>query len=170
MTSRSSRPTVRSTTTLLLAALMVAVSACRGPQATSSGQDGWLHGTADEKFEVIARQLRGFDMAMVETGYRFQQLYWAGEDQNWSYADYQVQKIRTAIEGGIERRPRRAGSAKVFLDGTVPAMAEAIKQKSQIMFRERFAEMTTACNTCHVAEKVEFARVLTPTVRTGAAQ
>jgi hypothetical protein len=150
--------------------LPAVLSACGGPQATPSGQDGWLNGTPDEKFEMVAGQLRGFDMAMVETGYRYQQLYWAGEDQNWGYADYQLQKIRTAIESGIERRPRRAASSKTFLSSTMPAMGEAIERKSQILFRERFAEFTAACNACHAAEKVEFARVVTPTIRTGAVQ
>ena len=36
------------------------------------GADGWLKGDESEKFETVARQLRGFDMAMVETGYRYQ--------------------------------------------------------------------------------------------------
>jgi hypothetical protein len=155
---------------VLSAAALAASSACREPEPRPSGQDGWLIGTADEKFDVVSRHLRGFDMAMVETGYRYQQLYWTGEDQNWGYADYQLQKIRTAIENGLERRPARAASARVFLDTTLPAMNEAIVNRSQILFRERFVELTAACNTCHDAEKVGFARVVPPTIRTGAAR
>ncbi len=33
-----------------------------------SGPDGWLKGNTAEKFETIAAQLRGFDVAMVEVG------------------------------------------------------------------------------------------------------
>lgn len=41
-------------------------------------------------------------MPMVEKGYRDQELYWAGQDENWDYADYQIEKIRKAIENGLE--------------------------------------------------------------------
>jgi len=53
-------------------------------------------GTEQEKINTIEKQFRGFDNAMVETGYRYQELYWAGQDENWEYADYQLEKI--AIE------------------------------------------------------------------------
>ena len=57
----------------------------------------WVSGSDSEKIKAVERQFRGFDMAMVETGYRFQELYWAGSDENWDYADYQVEKLRKAI-------------------------------------------------------------------------
>src|SRR3990172_1626023 len=64
------------------------------PAATASGEGGWLAGTVDEKFDTVAKQLRGFDMAMVETGYRYTEFHWAVRDRNWGYADYQIKKIR----------------------------------------------------------------------------
>ena len=52
----------------------------------------WLvQGSSDERFVKIASQLRGFDVAMVETGYRYGELYWAGRDENYDYARYQLQ-------------------------------------------------------------------------------
>ncbi len=52
---------------------------------------------------------------MVETGYRYQELYWEGQDQNWDYAGYHLNKIKIAIENGLERRPKRAKSTENFL-------------------------------------------------------
>jgi hypothetical protein len=102
---------------LVIAGLLAcALAACaQPPAATASGEGGWLAGTTDEKFDTVAKQLRGFDMAMVETGYRYNELYWAAQDSNWGYAEYQVLKIRTAVENGLERRPNRAKSAETFL-------------------------------------------------------
>src|SRR3972149_4400517 len=89
--------------------LVSGVAACRQPpEATTaapptvsaSGEAGRLAGTMDQKFETVAKQLRGFDMAMVETGSRYTQLYWAAQDRNWGFADYQMKKIRTAVENG----------------------------------------------------------------------
>lgn len=109
--------------------------------ATAVGEGGWLDGTVDEKFETVAKQLRGFDMAMVETGYRYNELYWAAQDSNWGYAEYQVLKIRTAIENGLERRPRRAKSAQTFLTIVVPAVEEAIAKRDVTLLQKRLGTL-----------------------------
>ena len=153
-----------------MAALSMAAGCADSPQSTAVGEGGWLHGTPEEKFEVVARQLRGFDMAMVETGYRYQQLYWAGEDKNWGYADYHLKKITIAIQSGLERRPKRATSAQTFLTLVVPALNETIVQRDQTKFRERFGALTATCNTCHVAEQVPFVHIEIPTIRGGPAR
>ena len=71
--------------------------------------EDWLSsGSTDERFSKVSKHLRGFDMAMAEVGYRFSELYWAGQDKNWEFAKYHLEKIRTAIRNGTERRPARA--------------------------------------------------------------
>jgi hypothetical protein len=136
---------------------------------TAVGEGGWLAGTADGKFETVAKHLRGFDMAMVETGYRYNELYWAAQDANWGYAEYQVLKIRTAIENGLERRPKRAKSAETFLTIVLPSVEEAIKQRDAELLRERMGPLRSTCNSCHEDEQVEFIRIGEPQVRTFAA-
>jgi hypothetical protein len=140
--------------------------AAKPPAATASGEGGWLAGTTDEKFDTVAKQLRGFDMAMVETGYRYNELYWAAQDSNWGYAEYQVLKIRTAVENGLERRPNRAKSAETFLTIVLPAVEEAIKQRSAPLLRESMGPLRSTCNSCHKDEQVEFIQVGEPQVRT----
>ena len=129
------------------------------------GTDGWLKGNEDEKLETVSKHLRGFDMAMVETGYRYTELYWAGQDQNWQYANYQLDKIKTAIEHGIERRPKRAQSAQAFLQNSIPAMREAIQKQDTAIFNQNFIVFQTACRSCHVAEKVPFIEAEIPQQR-----
>lgn len=136
-----------------------------GPESTAVGPGGWLAGATDEKFEVVATQLRGFDMAMVETGYRYEQLYWAAQDGNFGHANYQAGKIRTAIENGLQRRPMRAASAQPFLDTALPAVDEAITQPDAALLRERVEALRVACNTCHEAEQVAFIPVGVPQTR-----
>jgi hypothetical protein len=142
------------------------VTACsRSTPATASGEGGWLAGTVDQKFDTVAKQLRGFDMAMVETGYRYTELYWAVQDDNWGYADYQVKKIRTAVENGLERRPKRAASAETFLTIVLPAVEGAIAKRDSKQLRDLMGQLRSTCNACHEAEKVEFVHVGVPQVR-----
>ena len=156
--------------TLLIGILAISsAAACRGeattPVATAVGEGGWLAGTTDEKFETVARQLRGFDMAMVETGYRYNELYWAARDGNFGYAEYQAGKIRTAIQNGLLRRPKRAKSAETFLTIVLPAVEEAIKQRDAELLRERMGPLRSTCNSCHKDEQVEFIQVGEPQTR-----
>lgn len=76
----------------------------------ASGKAGWLKGSAHSQIDTIARHLRGNDLAMWEVGYRYSELYWAGANENWDLADYQLTKIRLAIDLAIERRPGRKAS------------------------------------------------------------
>lgn len=43
---------------------------------------------------------------MLATGY--QELYGTGQDGNWEYADYQIGKIKVAVESGWQRSPKCA--------------------------------------------------------------
>lgn len=136
---------------------------CSGNENSKpAGPEGWLQGTSEEKFNTVASQLRGFDMAMVETGYRYQELYWAGIDQNWEYAEYQVEKIKLAIESGLERRPKRVESAEHFLKEALPAMGEVLKKRDSTAFLEGLQMLTVNCNACHAKEKVPFFNVQFP--------
>lgn len=103
-------------------------------------------------------------MAMVETGHRYAELYWAGADRNWDYASYQLGKIETAVARGVERRPRRAASARM-LDGAVGVVRQSLASRDPGAFDAAFVQLTATCNACHQAERVPFIRVVPPAVR-----
>jgi hypothetical protein len=159
----------------------LAIAACSGgpsesaatapPSDAGAAAEGtlWLlSGSDDERFAKVAKHLRGFDMAMVETGYRYNELYWAGQDRNWGYAKYQVEKIRTAVSNGVERRPKRGASAGV-LESALSVVEEAIAAEDTALFAASFDQLTETCNACHRTEQVPFVHVRPPTVRTSPA-
>jgi hypothetical protein len=151
------------TASIALALLLSALS-CQ-TENTPAGLDGWLKGDTAEKMETIARQLRGFDVAMAETGYRYVELYWAGQDENWGYAAYQAEKIRLAIQQGLERRPKRAASAEHFLQAALPELEQAVRAQDRMLFDQNFRALTASCNACHAMEKVPFFNVQPPQAR-----
>lgn len=137
----------------------------QAPSTAAPDHARWLlEGTNDERFIRVAQHLRGFDVAMAETGYRYTELYWAGQDRNWDYAKYQVEKIRTAVRNGVERRPGRAQSAQM-LEGALPGVEEAITARDPALFTERFTALTATCNACHQVERVPFVHVRPPSIR-----
>jgi hypothetical protein len=127
--------------------------------------DTWIQGDSRERWATVARQLRGLDVAMVEMGYRYQELYWAGADANWEYADYQLRKLELSLETALERRPKRRSSAEALFLPSLGDMNQAIAGKERLGFDEAFAGLTAACNSCHSAEGVESFRVERPADR-----
>lgn len=91
-------------------------------------------------------------------------LHWAGHDQNWGYAEYQLEKIRTAIANGLERRPRRAASAQM-LEAPLASLERAIDARDGTAFDRELDVLTATCNACHQAEQVAFVTVVRPTTR-----
>jgi hypothetical protein len=150
-------------------ALLVAVATglgggCRTP-STQAPASTWLARDSGARAEQLERHLRGFDVAMLETGHRYVELWWAGHDGNWEAAAYQLSKIRLAIENGLERRPKRAKSARPFLAGPLTAMDGAVAAGDAELFAARFRELTAGCNACHTAEEVPYFEIGPPESR-----
>lgn len=148
---------------ILITVLSLILFACNPEKVDVNGE--WIKGTEQEKMKIIEKQFRGFDMAMIETGYRYQELYWAGQDKNWEYADYQLGKIKVTIENGLERRPKRAKSAEHFLNFVLPELKKSIEKKDISVFNEKFETLTINCNNCHSMESVPYFKVQIPDER-----
>ncbi len=126
-------------------------------QAVDSDVDfRWLPDDDAEKLKALEDQLGGFSEAMRKTGYRYNELYWAGDDRNWDYADYQLEKLVGSIELGLIRRPARAESAQPFLNEAVPALQATIDERDGEAFDEEIEAFTQSCNTCHAEEAMPF--------------
>jgi len=147
-------------------ATFVMIGACQQAAEKETIESEWLGAGLQEMAENIETQFRGFDMAMVETGYRYKELYWAGTDENWDYARYHTEKLETAIRNGFIRRPAREASATHYLNTALPAMLSAIDGENQDDFFREFTTLTASCNTCHALEDVPFMMVKIPEVRT----
>jgi hypothetical protein len=154
------RESARSCFGLVLAGCLAACG-CGNPTSSPT----WLSRDPGEQQVQLERHLRGFDVAMVEVGHRYVELYWAGEDANWEAARYELQKMRLAIENGLERRPKRAASAQPFLAGPLAAMEDALAARDPELFATRFQALTAACNDCHVREQVPFFEIHPPEAR-----
>lgn len=141
---------------------------CRQPVDMETAQGEWIKGTVFDKLKTIEKQFRGFDNAMIETDYRYQELYWAGQDENWEYAGYQLEKIKLTFENALERRPKRAKSAEHFLTIGLSEMKKGILSRDTALFNNHFQIFTNNCNTCHSMEKVPFFNVKIPAARRSA--
>ena len=133
-----------------------------------STKSNWLLETKTDtqKFKAIQKQLRGFDLAMVEVGYRFNSFYFAIKDKNYDLANYQWDKIKKAITNGTHRRPKRKTNSEVmFLDTYHKTMKAALDKKDEKLIWKEYTQAKQSCNVCHVAERVPFIKVIDPEYR-----
>lgn len=146
----------------LAAAFLICVAAgCRH----RAPADSWIQGDSDERWATVARHLRGLDVAMVEIGYRYDELYWAGIDSNWEYADYQVAKVMLSLQNALERRPKRRPSAEELFLPALDEVKRAVGMRDSAAFERAFGALTAGCNSCHSAEGVASFYVEPPSVR-----
>lgn len=94
---------------------------------------------------------------MWEVGERFEHLHGALARGNPQLAAYHWEKIRTTIENGIAKRPKRAANAKtLFLDPVWTDVDAALRSGDMAKAWAAFDRAKTACMACHEAEKVGF--------------
>ena len=145
--------------------MIAGLIACNQSSEQEVAQGSWIKGSQAEQLELIEKHFRGFGKAMVEMDYRYQELYWAGQDQNWDYAEHQLEEMTSDFELALQRRPNRAESAEQFLTFAIPQMENSIESKDLETFNRAYQMLSMSCNSCHALENVPFFHVQIPTER-----
>lgn len=146
--------------------ILVAFLTSCGKSEQNHAEGNWLKGSKQEQIEIKERQFGGFGKTMIEVGYRYNELYWAGQNENWEYAKYQLEDLEEAMEKGFERRPNREKNAKNFMTVSIPDLMRAIEEKSKPEFEQSFENLRISCNSCHKMEEMPSFKVETPKVNT----
>lgn len=149
--------------TILGIGLLALFSCVQETEKPTSVEGEWIKGTEEEKIETIEEHFQGFGKAMWEVGYRYKELYVAGKNENWEYAEHHIEEMEEALKLGLERRPKHASAAVSFLNDALPKMAKAIEAKNQDIFFENYEQMRVSCNNCHKMRDHAFIHVTTPT-------
>ena len=136
---------------------------CNNNEQSKNVEGKWIKGDKNEQIETIETHFQGFGKAMWEVSYRFKELYVAGENENWGYADHHIHELQEAIELGLERRPEHKRAATQFLTVSIPEMKQAIEQSNKDLFDDKYEAMRQSCNACHVIRNHEYIKVKTPT-------
>lgn len=81
----------------------------------------------------------------------------AGRQGNWPYAQYELSELRNAFARVTRTIPvyRNIDMAPVFASLTMPplsAVEQAIHAQDAGRFKAAYAQLTTACNACHLSQ------------------
>ncbi len=91
-------------------------------------------------------------------------LWFAGQNQNWPLADFEIHEIQESLDDITEFCKDRPEVKSIgMLKPPVDSVTDAIRQKNLSLFKNSFSLLTNTCNNCHKATDHGFNVVIIPT-------
>jgi hypothetical protein len=121
-----------------------------------------LPGFADEygsSREVYSPRLADL---MIEAQLRYFKLWYAGRENNWELADFEVEQIRESFDNAARIFPTIPLASKHMIMQPTSELDSAIEAKDGAKFAKAFDKLTAACNGCHEAARLGFIVVREP--------
>ena len=90
-------------------------------------------------------------------------LWFAGENNNWKLADFEIHEIMEAVDDIQQFAADRAEVKELpMLLPALDSVNYAINKQDKNLFNRSFVVLTTTCNNCHKAVHYEFNMVKVP--------
>ncbi len=110
----------------------------------------------------------GLGEFMTATQLRHAKLWFAGKENNWDLAAYEIDEITEGLEDAEKQFPTRDGlpvadMIKANIDPAIEELKKAVEARSSAKFAAAFDQLTSACNTCHAGANKPFIRIQRPT-------
>lgn len=92
-------------------------------------------------------------------------LWFAGKEQNWELADFEINEIKEIVDDIKKFCPDRPEVSDLgMIEPPLQSVSKAIEQKNSDGFKNSYLVLTATCNTCHQATKHGFNVITVPTV------
>jgi hypothetical protein len=110
----------------------------------------------------------GLGEFMTATQLRHAKLWFAGKQNNWDLAAYEIDEIKEGLEDAARLHPRFDGvpvadMIKTIIDPRIAELEKAVRAKSSAKFVVAFDELSSGCNSCHAGANKPFIRIQRPT-------
>jgi hypothetical protein len=115
--------------------------------------------------KLAATYKPGFGEFMSSIQVHHAKLWFAGENQNWELADFEMHEIAETIDAIKEYQTEREESKKVdMLKPSLEAVKDAIDKRDPALFNSSYLLLTNSCNNCHKAVNFGFNVVKVPEI------
>ena len=107
----------------------------------------------------------GFGEFMSSIQLHHAKLWFAGINNNWELADFEIHEIQESLDDIQQFNTDRLEAKTIgMISPAIDSVSNAIKQKNQLLFKSCFTLLTNTCNNCHKATKHEFNVVTIPAI------
>jgi len=105
----------------------------------------------------------GFGEMMSSIQAHHSKLWFAGKNNNWELAAFEVKELNEIIgDIKIYQKDRKETSKIDMINSPLQQVEEAINQKSTTDFNKTFIQLTKDCNKCHQLTDFEYNKVKIP--------
>jgi len=114
--------------------------------------------------EIKDKYHPGLGEYMIGIQLHHSKLWFAGINNNWKLADYEIGEIKESFQSikDVETDRPEVKTVDMILP-VLDSVANAITMKDGQLFRKNYDLLTATCNKCHTANKFEFNVIITPT-------
>lgn len=113
--------------------------------------------------KIDASYAPGFGEMMSNIQVHHAKLWFAGKNQNWKLADFEIHEIEETLEDILKYQSEREETKSLnVINAPLDSVKNAVNKKSLNLFTNSYTFLTEACNACHEAVKFEFNKVKIP--------
>ena len=145
---------------IILILLIAGLWGCNQPTKNALN----LQNRIDSLEQKLANSYKpGFGEFMSGIQAHHSKLWFAGQNQNWKLADFEIQEIMEAIEDIQKYETDRPESKLIkMISPAIDSINQAIKKENPELFKSSFTYLTNTCNACHEAANFGFNVVKIP--------
>lgn len=105
----------------------------------------------------------GFGEFMSNIQIHHAKLWFAGENQNWELADFEINEIKENLEGIQKFCSERTETKSIgMINPAMDSLSNSILKKDENLFRKNYTNLTNSCNTCHQSTNHEYNIIVIP--------
>lgn len=144
--------------------VIVLFTGCKAYQ--SNQMQSQIAGLQDQIRKMKEDYKPGFGdlMGIIQTHHA--KLWYAGTNQNWKLAEFEIHEIEETFEKISELHGDRYNASQLipaFILPFLESTEKAARSKDIMAFKDRYAQLTTGCNNCHANAGFGFIVIQTPT-------
>ena len=105
----------------------------------------------------------GFGEFMGNIQIHHAKLWFAGVNENWKLADFEMNEIKENLEGiQLYCADRTETKSIGMINAAMDSLNNAILKKNKEMFQRNYTNLTNTCNSCHQATNHEYNVIIIP--------
>ncbi|MEW6144195.1 MAG: hypothetical protein AB1598_04160 [Thermodesulfobacteriota bacterium] len=138
---------------------------CRAYQADQIEMQSQIDGLKEQVRKMEEGYKPGFGELMGTIQTHHAKLWYAGTNENWKLAEFEIHEIEETIEKVSELHGDRYKANELIPALVVPFLEstrKASQNKDVSAFQQSYTQLTTGCNNCHVDTGFEFIVIQAP--------
>ena len=105
----------------------------------------------------------GFGEFMSNIQIHHAKLWFAGTNENWELADFEIHEIIETVDAIKKYEPEREESKAIpMIEPALDSVSAAIQNKNLAQFKSNYILLTNTCNNCHKSVNFSFNEVKIP--------